>query len=61
MLAIFIPSKGTLYKMWFASYATLDNYEKAKAEGKEFVDYIIDKIKEAKSDNASDGEVENEQ
>lgn len=43
-LFIFVPSKDTLTKMVIAEHITVDNYEFAKGEVTELIDYIFDKI-----------------
>ena len=42
---VFIPSRDTMYKMLVASYVTSENYEFAKDELTDLVDYIVGKFK----------------
>lgn len=50
LIYTFIPSEKTIYKMTVASYLTEDNVARGKEEIKELVDYIADKIEDAKSE-----------
>lgn len=50
LISTFIPSEKTIYKMTVASYLTEDNVAQGKEEIKELVDYIADKIEDAKSE-----------
>ena len=50
LIYIFTPTEKTIYKMTIASYLTEDNVAQGKEEIKELVDYIADKIEDAKSE-----------
>ena len=50
LIFMFVPSEKTIYKMTVASYLTEDNVAQGKEEIKELVDYIADKIEDAKSE-----------
>lgn len=43
-IPVFIPSQDTMVKMIVASQVTSENYEFAKDEITELIDYIVDKI-----------------
>lgn len=43
-LFVFVPSKDTLTKMVITQHITVENYEIAKGEVTELIDYIFDKL-----------------
>lgn len=45
VICLFLPSKGTCYKMLIASQITTENIENAKETVKDVVDYIIEATK----------------
>lgn len=44
LLYVFLPTKETMTKMIIAQHITVENYEFAKGEVTELIDYIFDKI-----------------
>ena len=46
LLSLFVPSSNTIARMTIASQITPANIETAKETGRDFVDYIVEKVKE---------------
>lgn len=50
VLTIFCPTRNTVYNMFVANQITPNNIQQVQETGKDFVEYIIDKVKEAQEE-----------